>query len=305
MTKRLATAVVLPLVVVCATAVAGPRADANAHYKTGSTAFDGGDFATAQREYEAAYREASDPDILFNLGQAARLANHLERAKKAYTDYLAQVPNAPDKDAIHDQLAQLDVLIGHAAPVKVSSPPLGNKRVLLLVTEQNGADIVHAWTDVVWTPFGFGVHTGTPEFRSVSELGVIEATLADQLADAGFAVVDANVLKGRMGPPARFEKILGDDDARTVALHSCADLVLVAKGVGRITPAPALAGTGMLSGQANVTARLIRVSDGIVVGADAEHAAQVHIDADTARMNALSEATKMVATKIVAKANSL
>jgi hypothetical protein len=61
----------------------------------------------------------------------------------------------------------------------------------------------------------------------------------------------------------------------------------------------------MLSGQANVTARLIRVADGVVIGADVEHAAQVHIDADTARGNALTEASKMVAAKLVAKANSL
>jgi hypothetical protein len=322
---------VVSLVGYAAPAVAGPRADANAHYKTGNAAFDSGDFATALREYEAAYRESGDPDILFDLAQAARFTNHFERAKKAYTDYLAQVPNAPDKDAIRNGLAQLDALIAHSGQVKVSpaaggsgapkieiaqSPavagavteapsPLGNKRVLLLVTEQNGNDVVYAWADVVWSPFGFGVHAGTPEVRQVNELGVIEATLSDKLSDAGFSVVDANVLKGRMGPPARYEKILGDDEARTVALHSTADLVLVVKGVGRITPAPALAGSGMLSGQANVTARLIRVADGVVIGADVEHAAQVHIDADTARANALTEASKMVAAKLVAKANSL
>jgi hypothetical protein len=321
----------LTLVGLHATAFAGPRAEGNAHYKNGNTAFDGGDFASALREYEAAFRETNDADILFNLGQAARFSNQFERAKKAYSDYLAQFPNASDKDAIRERLSELDDLIRHAAQMKVNRPvgragppkieivdglaaggdrpqatsPLGSKRVLLLITEQNGADIVHSWTHVVFTPFVIGIQTGTPQFRSVNELGVIEATLSEQMTNAGFSVMDANVLKGRMGPPARYEAILGDDDARTVALHSCADLVLVARGVGRVAPGPALAGSGMLSGQANVTARLVRVADGVVIGSAAEHAAQVHIDADTARMNALGEAAKMVANKLAAKANAL
>jgi hypothetical protein len=325
------TSLSLVLVGMCGIALAGPRAEGNAHYKNGNAAFDARNYATALREYEAAYGETSDADILFNLAQAARFSDQFERAKKAYSDYLTQFPNTEDKDAIREQIAQLDELIRHMAQVKVSppvgragspkspavdppaagadhpdaTPPLGNKRVLLLITEQNGNDIVHAWTDVVWTPFAVGVRTGTPEFRAVNELGVVEATLSDKMTDAGFNVVDANVLKGRMGPPARFEKILGDDEARAVALHSCADLVLVAKGVGRIAAAPALAGSGMLSGQANVTARLIRVADGVVIASAAEHAAQVHIDADTARMNALSEAAKLVATKITGRANAL
>ena len=313
------------------TVSAGPQAEANAHFRSGNAAFDGGDFPSAQREYEAAYRETNDPDILFNLAQSARFSNQFEKAKKGYADYLAHFPNAMDRDAVRDEIAQLDDLLKRSARIRVTPPvgrtggaptietvqspgagasaavmemqPLGSKRVLLLITEQNGPQIVHAWTDVVWTPAA-GAST-TTAVRAVNELGVLEATLSDRMTEAGFTVVDAEVLKGRMGAPARFEKIVGDDAARTVALHSCADLVLVVKGVGLSTAPTVLAGSGMTSGQGNVTARLIRVTDGVVVAADTEHAAQVNIDPDMARMNALDEAAKMVAAKIGAKANAM
>lgn len=325
-----AAALLLAMSTVPVAALAGPRADANAHYQAGNTAFDRSDFPTALREYEAAYRETNDPDVLFNLGQAARFSNQFDKAKKAYSDYLTFVPNAPDKLAIRGEIAQLDDLTKRAAKVKVTPPigrsgpptietvqdtsgvaapqavdtsPLGSKRVLLLITELNGTQVVRAWTDGVWSLAGGSAHTTV--VRQVNELGVLESTLSDKLTENGFNVVDANVLKGRMAPPARFEAVLGNDDAREVALHSCADLVMVVKGEAHVMQAPVVAGSGMLSGQANVTARLIRVSDGTVIASTTEHAAQVHIDGETARTNALDAAAKMVAAKITAKTNSM
>jgi hypothetical protein len=312
-------------------ASAGPRADGNPHYQSANAAFDRSDFTTALREYEAAFHDTNDPDILFNLGQAARFCNQFEKAKKAYSDYITALPNTPDKQAIREEIQQLDDLAKHAERVRVTPPigrngpptietvgdpqgvtnampafdtsPLGSKRVLLLVTEMNGPQIVRAWTDGVWTLGGGNLHTTV--IRQANELDVLESTLSDKLTEAGFNVVDAGVLKGRMAPPARFEAVLGNDDAREVALHSCADLVMVVKGEGHAAQPSVLGGSGMFSGQSNVTARLIRVNDGVVVAAATEHAAQVHIDAETARANALTEAGKMVAAKITSKTNNM
>ena len=62
-----------------------------------------------------------------------------------------------------------------------------------------------------------------------------------------------------------------------------------------------LAGSGMQSGQGNVVARLIRVRDGKVIGATTQHAAEVHIDADTARLNAINSAARLAAETLTRK----
>ena len=46
---------------------------------------------------------------------------------------------------------------------------------------------------------------------------------------------------------------------------------------------------GMHSGQANVVARLVRVKDGKVLASSTQHAAQIHIDLDTARDQELKD----------------
>jgi hypothetical protein len=57
----------------------------------------------------------------------------------------------------------------------------------------------------------------------------------------------------------------------------------------------------MHSGQANVVARLVRVRDGKVLASTTQHAAQVHIDVETARLNALNEAARLAADELTKK----
>ena len=51
-------------------------------------------------------------------------------------------------------------------------------------------------------------------------------------------------------------------------------------------------------------ARVVRVKDGKVLASTSQHAAQVHIDLDTARLNALNEAAKMAASALTKKLNA-
>ncbi len=175
---------------------------------------------------------------------------------------------------------------------------IGGKRVLVLATEQLGPHQVFGWTDVAFGPSGFS--TKTTAMRVVNEMGGMEATLGGEFGNAGFDVIDPHVLHGRLAARPAFEVLdLSTGDARSIAQKSDADLVIVAKGVAQI------AGTlgEMSSGQANVVARLIRVRDGKVLATATEHAAQVHIDPATARIQALDEATRMAATSLVRKIN--
>jgi hypothetical protein len=177
---------------------------------------------------------------------------------------------------------------------------LDGKRVLILATEQLGPHRVFGWTDLVWTP---GViRTKTTVVREVNEMGGIEATVAEVFGGAGFHVVDPQVLRGKLAPKPAFEMLdLSAGEARSIAEKSDADYVVIAKGTAQLAYHADLAGAGMQSGQGNVVARLVRVRDGKVVGSTTQHAAEVHIDADTARLNAINSAARLAAETLTRK----
>ncbi|MGZ3405859.1 MAG: flagellar assembly protein T N-terminal domain-containing protein [Polyangia bacterium] len=181
-----------------------------------------------------------------------------------------------------------------------SGEKLDGKRVLVLATEQLGPHRVFGWTDVVWTP---GViQTKTTVVREVNEMGGIEATVAEVFGGAGFHVVDPAVLRGKLAPKPAFEVLdLSSGEARQIAQKSDADYVVIAKGTAQLAYHADLAGAGMQSGQGNVVARLVRVRDGKVVGSTTQHAAEVHIDADTARLNAINAAARLAAETLTRK----
>jgi len=188
------------------------------------------------------------------------------------------------------------------------SVDLGGKRVLILATEQLGPHQVFGWTDYVWgasaSKHGFSVYgsSKTTMVKVNTEMGGIEATMADGFTSAGFHVVDPQVLKGHLQPKPAFEVLdLSPSAGRSIAEKADADLVLVVKGVAKDAFHETLSEAGMHSGQANVVARLVRVRDGKVLASSTQHAAQVHIDLETARLNALNEAARMAAQELTKK----
>ncbi|HEY2743664.1 MAG TPA: hypothetical protein VGL86_03540 [Polyangia bacterium] len=183
---------------------------------------------------------------------------------------------------------------------RASAEKLDGKRVLILATEQLGPHRVFGWTDLVWTP---GViRTKTTVVREVNEMGGIEATVAEVFGGAGFHVVDPEVLRGKLAPKPAFEVLdLSAGEARQIAQRGDADYVVIAKGTAQLVYHSELAGAGMQSGQGNVVARLVRVRDGKVMGATTQHAAEVHIDPETARLNAINSAARLAAEELTRK----
>jgi hypothetical protein len=181
---------------------------------------------------------------------------------------------------------------------------LSGKRVIILATEQLGPNHLIAWTDYVWH-WGVGGSSKTTVMQEDNTMGGIEAVMSDGFTNAGFQVVDPQVLKGKLQPKPAFRVLdLSTDVARNVAEKSDADLVVVCKGVAKDAYHETIAQGGMHSGQANVVARLVRVKDGKVLASSTQHAAQVHIDVETARLNALNEAARMAAAELTQKINA-
>jgi tetratricopeptide (TPR) repeat protein len=62
----------------------------------------------ALRDFQEAYREHSDPAILFNIGQCQRQLGEYEAAAKSYRLYLAQAPGAPNAEQVSRLIVQMD-----------------------------------------------------------------------------------------------------------------------------------------------------------------------------------------------------
>jgi tetratricopeptide (TPR) repeat protein len=327
MIRTMGLVLAIALAAVPQPARADAKADAVEHFKRGNSEFDLGHYKVAAREFEAAYKaqqsykSPADHTLLFNIGQAYRLGGEYPSALRTYKTFLEREPRTVERASVERQVAALEKLVAAQKSVSTARPlgtiPEGGdrasdhgadqmggaqeetgKRILILATEQNGPQQLRGWTDAVWGPGGAA--TTTTMTRTVTELGGLEAVLSDAFSNAGFDVIDPGVLRGRLQPKDSIEMLnLNNTDGRNIALRSDADLVLLVKGTAQVAQQAALA--NLISGQANVAARVIRVSDGKVLASVTQHAAQVHIDADTARSNALIEAGRMAGAQLTQK----
>lgn len=87
------------------------RVEAKSHYTKGVTAFDLGQYDLAITEYEAAYKIINEPSLLYNLGQAHRLARHPSQALHFYRVYLIKVPNASNRVEVETKMRALEASI--------------------------------------------------------------------------------------------------------------------------------------------------------------------------------------------------
>jgi tetratricopeptide (TPR) repeat protein len=81
--------------------------EAKEHFKRGQRLHDNGKYDEAIVEYEAAYRLAPIPDLLFNLGLVYRLKGEHAKAIDAYERYLDAAPDGPGASDAREFLAEL------------------------------------------------------------------------------------------------------------------------------------------------------------------------------------------------------
>jgi tetratricopeptide (TPR) repeat protein len=120
---RVAVAVLaLAVASVAASARASEVDEAKRHYLKGTKAYEVGAYEEAIVEYREAYRLVDDPALLFNLGQAQRLAGHTVEALRAYRMFLLKVPDAPNRADVEAIVHDLERLPQPAAQKAVSTP---------------------------------------------------------------------------------------------------------------------------------------------------------------------------------------
>jgi tetratricopeptide (TPR) repeat protein len=108
--------VIRPLVIFVLGCVLVPSANAQvrndakaakAHYEKGVVLYDLQRYEEAAAEYEAAYEAKPDPALLYNCGQAWRLAGKRDKALRAYQAYLRRMPQTPNRVEIEARIEEL------------------------------------------------------------------------------------------------------------------------------------------------------------------------------------------------------
>jgi len=105
-----------------ASAQEGDLNGAREHYHKATKAFELGAFDEAIREYGEAYRLRDDPAILYNLGQAHRLAEHPVEALHFYKMYLVKVPDASNRAEVAAKIDALQKLVEQQRRARAMQP---------------------------------------------------------------------------------------------------------------------------------------------------------------------------------------
>lgn len=84
---------------------------ARAHFAVGRALYDSGRFAEAAGEFQQAYDLSRRPTLLYNLYIAYRDSSQPVRARDALRQYLAEVPDVPNRAHLEARLAALDVQV--------------------------------------------------------------------------------------------------------------------------------------------------------------------------------------------------
>jgi hypothetical protein len=102
-----AAIVVLTLVLVGGVA----RADAGgarSHFLSGLQLYSQGKYAEALREYQAAWVQWEDPELLLDMAECNRHLGKLDLAREQYHGFLERAPQSPLRGSVERQLARLE-----------------------------------------------------------------------------------------------------------------------------------------------------------------------------------------------------
>jgi tetratricopeptide (TPR) repeat protein len=104
-------------------AVADDVAEAKLHYKRATSAYALGDYQSAAREYEEAFKLEPDSALLYNAAQAHRMAGNIQRALDLYTSYLRLPGPISNRGEVDRHIANLKIAVEQQRKA-ASTPPL-------------------------------------------------------------------------------------------------------------------------------------------------------------------------------------
>jgi tetratricopeptide (TPR) repeat protein len=173
------------------------------HYAKGTRAYDLGLYDEAIAEYMTAYKIKDDPALLFNIGQAHRLAGHPTEALRFYKTYLSKIPAATNRAEVEAKMLELTRQLEQqkqSAPQAHPAPAAESPAAIAPSTEASPASAPPSAAPIV-TPTPAAVAEAapgeTPRSGRALRLGGI-ASAAGGLALVGTGIV-FGVLAKRAG----------------------------------------------------------------------------------------------------------
>ncbi|MCK9418505.1 MAG: flagellar assembly protein T N-terminal domain-containing protein [Nitrospirae bacterium] len=174
-----------------------------------------------------------------------------------------------------DDLSGIGILLGR----------MHKPRTMVMIAEQNIGQTVIAW----WLG-AYGEQT---------DISVVENVFMDKFTEKGFEFIDHQIAVKEIKVTEAYRvKDLTVAQAKTLGAQADAEVVIIGKAVskrfGEI-------GGGMISAQADLSARAVRIDTGQVIATASTHAAAVHVSDVTAGTEALKKAANEAAEEMMGK----
>lgn len=117
---------------VAAVTVAAEPARAKKLFDEGLAYFNLGKYDKAVAAWEEGYREKPDPQFLYNIGQAHRLAGDEGKAVFFYRNYLRESPNAKNRPEVERKIATLEQQMEAERQAAVLPPPVAAPPIIVV-----------------------------------------------------------------------------------------------------------------------------------------------------------------------------
>jgi tetratricopeptide (TPR) repeat protein len=155
--------------VLCASATAAPTAEDL--FNAGQEAYDHGNYALAIDRWQESYRLSKEPALLYNLGQAYRLAGECKRALASYKQFVADDPTSERRPLADDLVRELEAKCGQSMSTGAAPRPVENTEATNSGRSLKVAGLVTGGAGVVLLATGL-------------VFGRRASTLADEIGDA-------------------------------------------------------------------------------------------------------------------------
>ena len=138
---------------------------ARAHYTVGVAMYDSGRFPEAATEFQAAYDLSHRSALLYNCYVAYRDSSQATRARDSLTQYLAEVPDAPNRlhlmarlEALNTEIAAAETIAAEQEAQRVAAEQAARDAVLAQqAAELQAEQLTHVRPWWPWVLFGGGI----------------------------------------------------------------------------------------------------------------------------------------------------
>lgn len=115
---------IVVVAIVALRSIASAQLSAEELYAQGEAAYSDRDYRTAATLWARAYGLSHEPLLIFNTGQALRLAGDCAGALAAYRRFIAIDPSSEQRPLADEFVSELHLKCGAAAPTTTTTPPV-------------------------------------------------------------------------------------------------------------------------------------------------------------------------------------